>query len=429
MLSSDSLREKARPWLAFLDELQDLNIAHQQLPVPQIAVFGDQSSGKSSLLESISGIPFPKGTGLVTKCPTRITMSNTSASGSSSSGGVSTSWHAHITLPSHIDTSSHPDISRVVHQPSELSSLLAEASSLITAHSSIGFSKDTIHVHVQSPDTPDLTLIDLPGIIRTTTAGQDRSVIAEVDSLLSHFMSQEETVILAVIPANQDIATVDILERAHRHDPNGERTIGVLTKPDLIDQGAEDEVLVIAKNIRKPLKLGYVMVKNRNQAELKSALSLQDSMLAEEAYFKSHPIWNQLDAPSRGTRSLCDKLTNLIVRRAMDRAPYIKNNLSEKKKELEAQLLSLGQEVPLEDDVRRKMLVRLISRFTQTLRQVAQGDYRDALPQQHPTLRLKYTINTVLQQLEQDLKHKIPDLASEVYLLKLRKAMKDMRGR
>lgn len=425
MLSSESLREKARPWLTFLDELQDLNIAHTQLPVPQIAVFGDQSSGKSSLLESISGIPFPKGTGLVTKCPTRITMTNTS----SSSGGASSTWQARISLPSHIDTSSHPDILRTVHIPAELSTILADASNLITANSHNGFSKDAIHVHVQSPDTPDLTLVDLPGIIRTTTAGQDRSVIAEVDSLLSHYMSQEETVILAVIPSNQDIATVDILERAHRHDPQGERTIGVLTKPDLIDQGAEDEVLVIAKNIRKPLKLGYVMVKNRNQAELKSALSLQDSMVAEEAYFSAHHIWKQLDTTSRGTRSLCDKLTNLIVHRAMERGPFIKSNLVDKVKELDLHLQALGPEIPLEDEIRRKMLVRLISRYTQTLRQIAQGDYRDALPQQRSSLRLKYRINQVLQQLEEALKQQIPDIANDVYLVKLKKTMKDMRGR
>ena len=99
------------------------------------------------------------------------------------------------------------------------------------------FSAEVIQVSVQSPTTPNLSLIDLPGIIRTTIYGQEKRVIANVNELLDSFMRQPETVILAVIPSNQDIATIDVLERAYEYDPAGVRTIGVLTKPDLIDKG------------------------------------------------------------------------------------------------------------------------------------------------------------------------------------------------
>jgi interferon-induced GTP-binding protein Mx1 len=420
MLSSDTLHEQARPWLELLDELQNLGIPHAELPVPQIAVFGDQSSGKSSLLESISGIPFPKGTGLVTKCPTRITMTN----------APSKSWQATITLPPQFQLSnSDRDIIETVHSPNELSLLLERASTLITAKSSNGFSRDSIHVHVESAHTPDLSLVDLPGIIRTTTAGQDRSVINEVDELLRHYMLQQETVILAVIPANQDIATVDILERAAKLDPQGERTIGVLTKPDLVDQGAEEEILHIVRNTRKPLRLGYVMVKNRNQAELKSALSLQDAMTAEDQYFQNHGIWRSIDIGLRGTQSLCNKLTQLIVKRAVDRAPVIQLNLQEKLKSLESQLVTLGMDVPMDSDSKRKLLIRIISRFTQTLRQVAAGDYRDPIPQYNPSFRLKYIVNESLYSLQTELKQKIPNLDDDAYANKLSEAIISMKGR
>ncbi|CAN0441309.1 unnamed protein product, partial [Laminaria digitata] len=141
--------------------------------------------------------------------------------------------------------------------------LLERLTDGLTKAAKSSFSTETINVRLSSPDVPDLTVVDLPGIIRTSTAGQDPAVIAQVNSLIESFLAQERTIILCVIPANQDIATVDILERAQVVDPRGERTIGVLTKPDLIGPGNEDEVLAVLHNVRKPLQLGYVMVKNR----------------------------------------------------------------------------------------------------------------------------------------------------------------------
>lgn len=423
MLSTEVLEEKAKPWLGFLEELLRMGIEDNELPVPQIAVFGDQSSGKSSLLESISGIPFPKGTGLVTKCPTRISMTTTAAG---------EQWRASIQLPStiHVSNDERERIERRVTSPTELSALLSDAAGVISAASSNGFSSESIVVNVASPLTPNLTLVDLPGIIRTTTAGQSRSVIDDVDRLLKRYMAQPETIILAVIPANQDIATIDILERAHQHDIHGERTIGVLTKPDLIDQGAEDEIVAIVNNVRKPLKMGYVLVKNRNQLELNRASSLQDSLQAEEQYFQSHSIWSRLATEQRGTKALCDKLTQLIVKRAMDRGPYIKYHLQQKRKDIEQKLTSLGTDLPKLESEKRKLLVKLISRFTQTLRQIAIGDYRDPLPQNQVIFRLKYAANTTLQSLQQELKQNLPDFHGDVYAQKLSKDMVyTMRGR
>lgn len=414
------VREKARPWLTFLDDLQALGVSDKTVSIPQIAVFGDQSSGKSSLLESISGIPFPKGTGLVTRCPTKISMTQTEPG---------SAWRARIRLPESIDTSHVPHILQDVSDPDKLADLLSEAGKLVADSSAHGFSRSVIQVSVQSPMTPDLSLIDLPGIIRTTTAGQDRSVIAAVDALLAEFMEQPETIILAIIPANQDIATIDILERAHRYDPTGERTIGVLTKPDLVDQGAEDEILAIVQNIRKPLKLGYIMVKNRSQAELKSSLSLADALVQESSYFENHAVWKQISPMSRGIKSLNEKLTNLIVQRAYERGPYLKHQLQEAKKNVEAQLAQLGTDLPIDDAEKRKMLIRLLSRFTQTLRQVCRGEYRDPLAQHHADLRMKYNVSNLLQDLNIGISASVPDLSSAAYEEKLSSVMNEMRGR
>lgn len=215
---------------------------------------------------------------------------------------------------------------------------------------------------VQSPSTPNLSLIDLPGIIRTTTYGQEKSVIANVNDLLDSFMRQPETVILAVIPANQDIATIDVLERAYEYDPNGLRTIGVLTKPDLIDRGAEDEVLKIVMNVRKPLKLGYVIVKNRSQADLKSDMSLLESQHKEDLYFTSHEVWSKIPANSRGIKPLCERLTSIIVSRAMDRGPFLKWYLVDKLTKIEKRIPELGTEMPDDEQGKKKLLIKIISR-------------------------------------------------------------------
>jgi len=103
---------------------------------------------------------------------------------------------------------------------------------------------------------PDLTLIDLPGIVRTTTSGQSKHVISMVDNLIDKYLQQERTIVLAVIPADIDIAVVDILERAQKADPNGDRTIGVLTKVDKVSAGEEEQVINVLQNVLKPLKLG-----------------------------------------------------------------------------------------------------------------------------------------------------------------------------
>jgi interferon-induced GTP-binding protein Mx len=418
-MDSNLVKESAKSWVALLDSLQTLGI-DEELPVPQIVVFGDQSSGKSSLLESISGIPFPKGTGLVTRCPTRISMA---------ACGPTEPWVADVKLPNTIAQSGIFNARGQVTTVEQLSKRLAEAAEIVCPPNSAEFSSEVIQVSVQSPTMPNLSLIDLPGIIRTTTAGQDRAVIANVDALLESFLRQPETVILAVIPANQDIATIDILERANIFDPAGIRTIGVLTKPDLIDRGGEDEVLKIVQNIRKPLKLGYVMVKNRSQAELKSSVSLAQSAENESAYFTNHEFWRSIAPNSRGIKPLCERLTNIIVSRAMDRGPTLKWYLIDKLNKTEAKLNELGIEIPDSDVAKSKTLMKIVARYAATLRQIAMGDYRDQLAQSNTELRIRYLVNQILDQLRNTLAANIPDLSDPVYAERLSTGISEMRGR
>ena len=418
-MDQNLVKEVAKPWVSLLDSLQTIGI-DEEMPIPQIVVFGDQSSGKSSLLESISGIPFPKGTGLVTRCPTRISMSTCEPS---------EAWSADVKIP--VSFPESEEFNRVgrITSVDILSKRLAEAAGIVCPKNANEFSTEVIQVQVQSPTMPNLSLIDLPGIIRTTTAGQDRSVIANVDSLLESYLRQPETVILAVIPANQDIATIDILERATIYDPAGVRTIGVLTKPDLIDRGAEDEVLKIVQNIRKPLKLGYVIVKNRSQQELKTAVTLAQSQKNEDLYFSQHEVWQKIIPSSRGIKPLCEKLTSIIVNRAMDRGPSLKWYLLDKLNKTETKLTELGIEIPESDHAKSKTLIKLVSRYCATLRQIAVGDYRDQLAQSNTELRIRFHVTQILDELRLTLSESVPDLTNEEYSERLHAGISEMRGR
>ena len=108
---------------------------------------------------------------------------------------------------------------------------------------------------------------------------------------------------------------MDILERAQGVDPLGERTVGVLTKTDLIGPGSEEEVLAVVKNIRKPLALGYIMVKNRSQKDLMEGISTTQAREREQQFFAKHPVFRQCDPSCFGVEQLSKKLTALLVTR------------------------------------------------------------------------------------------------------------------
>lgn len=210
-------------------------------------------------MQSLCGVPFPSGAGLVTRCPTQLILTKSAPN---------IPWKAKVTVNYREQGRSQPPGTGPVGSVQELCGVISTLTNTLTKGLANNFSSDMIVIELSSPESPDLTIIDLPGIIRTTTSGQNVAVVREINDLIDSYIVQENTIILAVIPSNQDIATIDILERASQGDPTGARTLGVLTKPDLIGDGNEEELVQVLNNIRKPLLLGYVMVKNLNQKEV-----------------------------------------------------------------------------------------------------------------------------------------------------------------
>lgn len=356
---------EVRPLLDLIDTLRDIGLQNE-ISLPQIAVMGDQSSGKSSVLENISRIPFPRGSGLVTKCPTELILSR-SAPGSAWKCEVSINWK-----------DLQPAIAGKVESMEELPKILAELSKNITDDKMRTFSTDSIVVRISSPSSPDLTLIDLPGIVRTATNGQDPAVIEQVNSLINKYIAMENTIILAVVPSNQDVATVDILERAYHVDPTGDRTIGVLTKPDLIGPGSESEALDIVLNKKKPLRLGYIMVKNASQLELNQGASADELHKREMSFFENHSVFAEhVHKKLFGVDNLVSSLTTLLVARIRQSLPHIVLDVKRLLAATTEELLQLGEGSPSDPKEQQAIVMQLITKYSEIVRKSCKGDFQD----------------------------------------------------
>lgn len=371
---------------------------------------GDQSSGKSSVLEAISGISLPRGSGLVTRCPVRLIMRR----------ARDEKWAATAS------TTTSPRIMSAT-TPDELTAIISRLTSTL-AGNECGLSTDTIIVRVTSPKAPNLTLVDLPGIVRTVVSGQGSETVEKVNQLIDVYIGQEHTIILAVIPADQDIATVDILERARKADPDGERTLGVLTKPDKLEQGNEEEVVAVLNNLRKPLKLGFVMVKNRSQSQ--QELSLEAALKCEHDFFSSHPTFSCLDQRLLGATSLTSLLTKLLV-------SQIQEQLAPMKRQVEMMLGKMRVEIRAVSSYgtaasaseRQKLLVTLTQEFVRHLNDCVRGEYRDRLVVCNPNLRLYTRALVIFQELQSRVASTAPCFRSSNFVTNLAYQMEALRGR
>uniref|UniRef100_A0ABK0LNK6 MX dynamin like GTPase 1 n=1 Tax=Rattus norvegicus TaxID=10116 RepID=A0ABK0LNK6_RAT len=200
--------EKVRPCIDLIDSLRALGV-EQDLALPAIAVIGDQSSGKSSVLEALSGVALPRGSGIVTRCPLVLKLKQLKQ-GEKWSGKVI-----------------YKDTEIEISHPSLVEREINKAQNLI-AGEGLKISSDLISLEVSSPHVPDLTLIDLPGITRVAVGDQPADIEHKIKRLITEYIQKQETINLVVVPSNVDIATTEALKMAQEVDPQGDRTIAMV---------------------------------------------------------------------------------------------------------------------------------------------------------------------------------------------------------
>ncbi|NXD75066.1 DYN1 protein, partial [Halcyon senegalensis] len=327
--------------IPLVNRLQDAFAAIGQnanLDLPQIAVVGGQSAGKSSVLENFVGRDFlPRGSGIVTRRPLVLQLVN-----------ASTEYGEFL----HCKGKKFTDFEEV--------RLEIEAETDRVTGSNKGISPVPINLRVYSPHVLNLTLVDLPGMTKVPVGDQPPDIEFQIRDMLMQFVTKENCLILAVSPANSDLANSDALKIAKEVDPQGQRTIGVITKLDLMDEGTDARDVL--ENKLLPLRRGYIGVVNRSQKDIDGKKDIQAALAAERKFFLSHPAYRHM-ADRMGTPYLQKVLNQQLTNHIRDTLPGLRNKL-------QSQLLSIEKEVeeyksfrPDDPARKTKALLQMVQQF------------------------------------------------------------------
>jgi GTP-binding protein EngB required for normal cell division len=184
------------------------------------------------------------------------------------------------------------------------------------------FSDDVLCIEICGPEEQHLSFIDVPGIFRKTTEGvttkEDQNVVL---AMVRRYMENPRSIMLTVVPANVDIATQEILTMAEEVDEEGLRTLGVLTKPDLVDSGAEKQVIDLVKGVRHKLELGWYILKNPGQKEMENSSTNRNAL--EKRFFRDRAPWNTLDKDRVGVEALQMRLQEILASKIRSEFPKV----------------------------------------------------------------------------------------------------------
>lgn len=341
--------------IPIINKLQDVFSAIGQSPInlPQIVVIGSQSSGKSSVLENVVGKDFlPRGTGIVTRRPLVLQLYNIAATvpEGANAGAEPEEWGEFLHLPGQ-KFSDFGEIRKEIEKETDR----------ITGKNK-GISNKSINLKIYSPFVLNLTLVDLPGVTKVPVGDQPVNIEEQIRDMCMEFISNPNSIVLAVTSANTDLANSDALKMAREVDPDGLRTIGVLTKLDLMDDGTDALDMLQGRVI--PLKRGFVGVVNRSQADINASLSIRESLAKEQNFFKNHPGYRSI-ASRMGTQYLSKTLNTILMHHIRDCLPEIKSKISSMVNDLDHELGEMGS--PTESMTKTEMggcLLNLLSHFS-----------------------------------------------------------------
>eukprot|EP00916_Digyalum_oweni_P012592 GHVL01020798.1.p1 GENE.GHVL01020798.1~~GHVL01020798.1.p1 ORF type:complete len:796 (-),score=145.90 GHVL01020798.1:39-2390(-) len=358
MISIDGeYQNNLRQLISLVDELRDVGL-ERYIQLPRICVVGTQSAGKSSILESVVGVDFlPRGEGVVTRRPLELRLVHDESKENDKPWAV-------------FDDNRHV----VMYDFNEVTAEIERRTESIAGRNK-GIVDDPIVLTIYSKHCPNLSLIDLPGITRVPTRGSDQTNDIETltRQMAQKYAQDAKTVILAVMPANQDLSTSDALQLARKVDPKGLRTVGVITKIDLMDSGTDASKMLIGEDI--PLRLGYIGIKGRSQADIINQVSIEEGLENERQYFMNHPIYQKLKPELLGTSSLSEKLTKIFFQHIRFFLPEIKTEIQQRTISIEDRLKELGDGVPTDLSNQVQLIWRLTTDFTELFTNSIRGKY------------------------------------------------------
>ncbi|KAF8199727.1 P-loop containing nucleoside triphosphate hydrolase protein [Pholiota molesta] len=385
-LSNAQLSHGRRRMLDVVNKLHSTGV-QVDIDLPQIAVIGSQSSGKSSLIESISGIKLPRASGTCTRCPLECRLSRSDKP-----------WQCIVSLRFITDADGQPlgqarneQFGDIIVDTNEIEDRIRRAQSAILnpktsakkflagdadkRPAQLSFSLNAITLQISGPDVADLSFCDLPGLIASVSSsgGSQPDDIALVENLATTYIKKRNCIILLTVACETDFENQGAHRLAKKYDPKGTRTIGVLTKPDRIPIGEESNWLPFICGEKERLKHNWFCVKQPSSNDLKSDLTWFGVRKMENDFFASKAPWSELDGayqPYLRTRNLVDRLSSVLSALISKRLPPIQEEVKKSIRATRDLLAELPRPPPAEP---RSAITTLLHTFTSDLSRHVEG--------------------------------------------------------
>lgn len=377
-----------------IDQLRECGVS-EDISLPQLVVVGDQSSGKSSVLEALTQIPFPIASTLCTRYATQINFRRavderivvTIVPSKHSESGRANLLRKFSRTPKHLT-------------PESFAEILAEASEAMglprpgqecPVGSEARFSDDVLRIELCGPSRLHFSVVDVPGLFHCATAHQTEEDALIVENMVKGYIGESRTIILAVASAINETANQQVFRLAKEADPKGLRTVGLLTKPDAVQAGDEDRVIDVALNRVTHLNHGWFLVRNRSTDDVKKGVTLEGRLHNERAFFQTVP-WRSLDKDRVGIQSLEVFLRKLLHNHVRKEYPILVKELERKVAVVRDRVKNLGppRETP---DQQRLVIIEVATRFQHAARDALMGFYRLMLKDKD--LRLRTSIRAL----------------------------------
>jgi GTPase SAR1 family protein len=351
-----------------IDKLRSHGISHL-VALPQLVVCGDQSSGKSSVLEAISGIPFPTKDNLCTRFATEVVLRRTSDE------------QVSVTITpgpgrEQNEAQKLQQFNMTLTDLNTFGEVLEEAKTAMgVVEGGSAFTDDVLRIDISGPDRPHLTIVDLPGLIHSHNKFQSTEDIDVVRSLVQRYMTSSRSIILAVVSAKNDYANQIVLKMAREADPHGLRTLGIITKPDTLSAGSDSEAdfVGLAKNEDVSFDLGWHVLKNRDYDSRHSSSEHRDQ---SETAFLSQGVWSQLSRAAVGVANLRSRLSKVLLGQIKHELPDLIADIELRLSTCRTELRKLGHKRQTTSE-QRSFLLHLAQSYQHLARAAIDGVYGD----------------------------------------------------
>ena len=237
------------------------------------------------------------------------------------------------------------------------------------------FARDVLKIEIVGPDQPHLSVVDVPGLFHNPTEEQTAQDLQTIRDLIESYVQDRRTIIMAVLDSRNNLAAQEVFRIAKLADPDGSRTIGVMTKLDALQAGDEPAVLQIALNRVEKLKLGWYCVRNRTTKEIREGFTMAQRDQKEAEFFNSH-MWKSLSKKNVGITSLRISLSKLLSAHISREFPIIQEEIRCKYNGCLKELEKLGppRQTPQEQT---QFLMQMATSFQREVDNALEGRYTE----------------------------------------------------